>query len=41
MALLGAARASLLVGEDDAAERLARQALSLLAGGDPLKRARA
>src|SRR5256714_1366657 len=29
------------VGEDDAAERLARQALSLLAGGDPLKRARA
>src|SRR6266516_755733 len=35
------ARASLLIGEDDAAERLARQALSLLAGGDPLKRARA
>src|SRR6266567_1038323 len=35
------ARASLLIGEDDAAERLARQALSFLAGGDPLKRARA
>jgi transcriptional regulator with XRE-family HTH domain len=35
------ARASLLLGEDDTAERLARQALSLLAGGDPLKRARA
>jgi transcriptional regulator with XRE-family HTH domain len=34
-------RASLLLGEDDTAERLARQALSLLAGGDPLKRARA
>jgi transcriptional regulator with XRE-family HTH domain len=35
------ARASLLLGEDESAERLARQALSLLAGGDPLKRARA
>jgi transcriptional regulator with XRE-family HTH domain len=35
------ARASLLLGDDEPAERLARQALSLLAGGDPLKRARA
>jgi transcriptional regulator with XRE-family HTH domain len=35
------ARASLQLGEDDQAERLARQALSLLEGGDPLKRARA
>jgi transcriptional regulator with XRE-family HTH domain len=35
------ARTSLLLGEDEAAERLARRALSLLAGGDPLKRARA
>ena len=35
------ARAALLLGEDESAERLARQALSLLAGGDPLKRARA
>ena len=35
------ARASLLLGEDEPAERLARRALSFLAGGDPLKRARA
>jgi transcriptional regulator with XRE-family HTH domain len=35
------ARTSLLLGEDEPAERLARRALSLLAGGDPLKRARA
>jgi transcriptional regulator with XRE-family HTH domain len=35
------ARGSLQLGEDERAERLARQALSLLAGGDPLKRARA
>jgi transcriptional regulator with XRE-family HTH domain len=34
------ARASLGFGEDEQAERLARQALSLLEGGDPLKRAR-
>jgi transcriptional regulator with XRE-family HTH domain len=34
------ARASLVLGEDEEAERLARQALSLLEGGDPLKRAR-
>jgi transcriptional regulator with XRE-family HTH domain len=34
------ARVSLLLGEDEQAERLARQALSLLEGGDPLKRAR-
>jgi transcriptional regulator with XRE-family HTH domain len=35
------ARAWLLLGEDEPAERLARRAISLLAGGDPLKRARA
>jgi transcriptional regulator with XRE-family HTH domain len=35
------ARASLQTGDDEEAEHLARQALSLLAGGDPLKRARA
>ncbi len=35
------ARAALLLGEDERGERLARQALSLLAEGDPLKRARA
>jgi transcriptional regulator with XRE-family HTH domain len=35
------ARTSLLLGEDEPAERLARRALSLLGGGDPLKRARA
>jgi transcriptional regulator with XRE-family HTH domain len=35
------ARAALVLGEDEPAERLARRALSLLAGGDPLKRARA
>ena len=35
------ARAALLLGEDEPAERLARRAISLLAGGDPLKRARA
>ena len=35
------ARAALLLGEDEPAEELARRALSLLAGGDPLKRARA
>jgi transcriptional regulator with XRE-family HTH domain len=35
------ARAALLIGEDEPAEQLARRALSLLAGGDPLKRARA
>jgi transcriptional regulator with XRE-family HTH domain len=35
------ARAALLLGEDEGAERLARRALSLLAEGDPLKRARA
>ena len=35
------ARAALLLGEDEPAEQLARRALSLLAGGDPLKRARA
>ena len=35
------ARGSLQLGESEQAERLARQALSLLAGGDPLKRARA
>jgi len=35
------ARAALLLSEDEHAERLARRALSLLAGGDPLKRARA
>ena len=35
------ARASLQTGDDEEAERLARQALSLLVGGDPLKRARA
>jgi tetratricopeptide (TPR) repeat protein len=35
------ARASLQSGDDEEAERLARQALSLLAPGDPLKRARA
>jgi transcriptional regulator with XRE-family HTH domain len=35
------ARASLQTADDEKAERLARQALSLLEGGDPLKRARA
>ncbi len=35
------ARAALLLGEDERGERLARRALSLLAEGDPLKRARA
>ena len=35
------ARGSLQLGEAERAERLARQALSLLAGGDALKRARA
>jgi transcriptional regulator with XRE-family HTH domain len=35
------ARAQLLLGDDDGTERLARRALSLLAEGDPLKRARA
>jgi transcriptional regulator with XRE-family HTH domain len=35
------ARAALLLDEDERGERLARQALSLLTGGDPLKRARA
>jgi len=35
------ARAALLLGEDERGERLARRALSLLAEGEPLKRARA